>query len=131
MSSEKFEHGMAKRREVRGDSFVAQALAGASEFTQPLQELVTRNCWGETWQRDELSPATRSLMTLSILTALRASNERRGHVRGALNIGCSVEEIQGALLHATVYCGFPAGMEAFRAADEVISAWQATQAESD
>ena len=122
MSQQCFEQGLAKRRAVMGDEFVDRALTNASEFTQPLQEMVTRNCWGETWQQDSLSPATRSLVTLGILTALRASNEIKGHVRGALNNGCTVEEIQAALLHATVYCGFPAGLEAFRAADEVIAA---------
>ncbi|MEM0953254.1 MAG: carboxymuconolactone decarboxylase family protein [Pseudomonadota bacterium] len=122
MTDDSYEKGLATRRAVMGDAFVDRALDNASAFTQPLQDMVTRNCWGETWQQDNLSPATRSLLTIGILTALRASNELKGHVRGALNNGCSVDEIQAALLHATVYCGFPAGLEAFRAADEVISA---------
>ncbi|MEM1111876.1 MAG: carboxymuconolactone decarboxylase family protein [Pseudomonadota bacterium] len=120
MSQSDYERGLAKRRAVMGDDYVDRALDNTSEFTRPLQDMVTRNCWGETWQHDSLSPATRSLVTLGILTALRASNEIKGHVRGALNNGCTVEEIQGALLHATVYCGFPAGLDAFRAAGEVI-----------
>ena len=120
MSNDQYEQGMAKRREVMGDAFVDRALNNSSEFVKALQDMVTRNCWGETWQSDALPAATRSLITISILTALRASTELKGHVRGALNNGCTVEEIQAALLHATVYCGFPAGMEAFRAADEVL-----------
>ncbi|MEO1078646.1 MAG: carboxymuconolactone decarboxylase family protein [Pseudomonadota bacterium] len=126
MSEDKHALGLARRRQVMGDMFVDRALENASELTRPLQDMVTTNCWGETWERDDLPLATRSLITISILTALRASTELKGHIRGALNNGCSVEEIRGALLHATVYCGFPAGIEAFRAADEVIQAWQAS-----
>ncbi|MEM9315754.1 MAG: carboxymuconolactone decarboxylase family protein [Pseudomonadota bacterium] len=124
MSKESYTTGLARRRQVMGDVFVDRAMDSASDFTRPLQDMVTANCWGETWDRDDLPLATRSLITISILTALRASTELKGHIRGALNNGCSVEEIRGALLHATVYCGFPAGIEAFRAADEVIQTWQ-------
>lgn len=107
-----------------GEEFVDRAFDNASEFTRPLQELVTSNCWGETWSDETLNKGTRSLLTISLLTALRASTELKGHVRGALRNGCSEAEIQAALLHATAYCGFPAGVEAFRAADEVIQAWK-------
>ena len=44
------------------------------------------------------------------------------HVKGALNNGVTVDEIKAALLHATAYCGIPAGLDAFRAAHEVLVA---------
>ncbi|KIO37168.1 4-carboxymuconolactone decarboxylase [Shewanella sp. cp20] len=124
MDKVKYEKGLGVRREVMGDEFVDRALSSASDFTQPLQELVTRNAWGEVWAREGLDRRTRSLITIATLAALKASTELKGHVRGALRNGCSVEEIQEVLLHATVYCGMPAGVEAFRAANEVISEWQ-------
>lgn len=61
-----------------------------------------------------------------MLTALKATTELKGHVRGALNNGCTVEEIREVLLHSAVYCGVPATQEAFRAALEVIQEWQST-----
>jgi 4-carboxymuconolactone decarboxylase len=124
MSSQKHARGMQVRREVLGDEFVDRALAGATDFTQPLQDLVTENCWGEVWVDGVMPRTTRSLVTIAILAALRASTELKGHVRGALRNGCSVEEIQDVLLHCSVYCGVPAGVEAFRAAREVIEEWQ-------
>ncbi|QYJ96643.1 4-carboxymuconolactone decarboxylase [Shewanella alkalitolerans] len=124
MDKAKYDQGLAIRREVMGDSFVDRALSSASDFTQPLQELVTRNAWGEVWAREGLDRRTRSLITIATLAALKASTELKGHVRGALRNGCTVEEIQEVLLHSTVYCGMPAGVEAFRAANEVISEWQ-------
>lgn len=124
MDSEKFQRGIAKRREVMGDEFVDRALASATDFTQPLQELVSRNAWGEVWVREGISKQTRSLITIATLAALKASNELKGHVRGALRNGCTIEEIQEVLLHSTVYCGMPSGVEAFRAANEAIEAWK-------
>ncbi|MCG9712098.1 4-carboxymuconolactone decarboxylase [Shewanella insulae] len=124
MDKVKYDQGLAIRREVMGDSFVDRALSSASDFTQPLQELVTRNAWGEVWAREGLDRRTRSLITIATLAALKASTELKGHVRGALRNGCTVEEIQEVLLHSTVYCGMPAGVEAFRAANEVIAEWQ-------
>lgn len=121
----KYQQGMAVRREVMGDEFVDRALNSASDFTQPMQELATSNAWGEVWIREGISRKTRSLVTIATLAALKASNELKGHVRGALRNGCTVQEIQEVLLHSAVYCGMPSGLEAFRAADEVIQAWRA------
>jgi len=125
MDNEKYQQGLAVRREVMGDSFVDKALDATTDFTQPLQEMVTTNAWGEVWVRPGISKQTRSLITIATLAALKASTELKGHVRGALRNGCSIEEIQEVLLHCTVYCGMPAGMEAFRAAKEAIEEWQA------
>ena len=124
MKSKKYQAGMAARRKVLGDDYVDNALASATEFTRPLQEMVTENCWGEIWVDRVLPDRTRSLVTIATLAALRASTELKAHVRGALRNGCSVEEIQDVLLQSTVYCGVPAGIEAFRAAREVIESWE-------
>ncbi|MDX2220716.1 MAG: carboxymuconolactone decarboxylase family protein [Burkholderiales bacterium] len=123
-SNAKFEVGMKARREVLGDAYVDRSLANATAFTAPLQELVTENCWGAVWSRDGLDRRTRSLVTISMLIALRATDELKTHVLGALRNGCTVEEIREVLLHASAYCGFPAALDAFRAAKEVVENWE-------
>lgn len=123
MNSKKYLDGMAARRKVLGDEYVDKAIESATDFTRPLQDLVTENCWGEIWVDGVLPDRTRSLVTIATLAALKASTELKAHVRGALRNGCTVEEIQDVLLQATVYCGVPAGIEAFRAAREVIDSW--------
>ena len=125
MNREKYEKGMAVRRAVLGDDYVDKAMASATDFTKPLQDLVTENCWGEIWAREAIPKRTRSLVTIAILAALKAPAEIKLHVRGALRNGCTVEEIQDVLLQAAVYCGVPAGIDAFRAAKEVIDDWTA------
>lgn len=119
--------GEAVRREVMSDAFVDRALGNATDFTQPLQAFINEHAWGGVWTRDGLDRRTRSLITLSALTALKCPNELKGHVRGALNNGCTVEEIRETLLHCAVYAGVPASVDAFRAAQEVIDAWRAEQ----
>ncbi len=121
MASEKFDAGLALRREVLGEDYVARALANADEFSRPLQELVTEFAWGTVWQREGLPRRDRSLMTVVMLVALNRPHELRLHLRGALNNGLSREELREALLHAAVYCGMPAAVDAFRAAREVFA----------
>tara|TARA_R110002012_G_scaffold170419_4_gene334803 strand:+ start:26 stop:418 length:393 start_codon:yes stop_codon:yes gene_type:complete len=123
MSNSKLE-GVQVRREVMGDVFVDRALNNATEFSQPLQEFVNEHAWGGVWNREGLDRKTRSLITLAALTALKCPQELKGHVRGALNNGCTVEEIREALLHCAVYAGVPAAIDAFRAAQEVIDSYQ-------
>lgn len=118
--SERFEAGLAVRREVVGADYVQSALDGATALTWPLQELVTEYCWGEVWTRDGLSRRDRSLLNLGMLAALNRGQEFRLHVRGALNNGLSREEIIEALLQVTIYCGVPAGVEAVRNAKAVF-----------
>ncbi len=117
-----FEKGLATRKQVMGEDFVARAFAGASDFTRPMQEHITAKAWGDVWQRPGLDLKTRSLITVAILTALGKQHELRGHVRGALNNGVTPQEIQELLLHAAVYCGVPSAVEAFRSAADVIDA---------
>jgi 4-carboxymuconolactone decarboxylase len=118
--SKDFDNGLAMRKRVMGEDFVARAFSGLTEFTTPIQEYVTRNGWGDTWQRPGLDLKTRSLITVAMLTAMGKSNELKGHVRGAMNNGATMQEIQEVLLHASIYCGLPAAVEGFRAAAEVI-----------
>jgi 4-carboxymuconolactone decarboxylase len=117
-----FDRGLATRRQVMGDDFVDRAFAGASEFTLPMQHYITRNAWGDVWQRPGLDLKTRSLITIAFLTALGRQHELKGHVRGALNNGATPEEIREVLLHASIYCGVPSAVEAFRSAAEVVDA---------
>ena len=110
-----------------GDAFVERAMGNATAFTQPLQDFVNEHAWGSVWAREALPRKTRSLITLAALTALKCPQELKGHVRGALNNGCTVEEIREALLHCAVYAGVPAAIDAFRAAQEAIDTWQGEQ----
>ncbi len=124
MSIEDQKAGEAVRREVMSDLFVDRALSNANDFDQPLQDLVMENAWGGPWTRDDLPRSTRSLVTIAMLIALKTPNELKGHVRGALRNGVTKEEIRAVIMQATAYCGFPAALEAMRAAREIVDNWE-------
>lgn len=117
-----FERGLPIRREVLGAAYVDGSMAKANDFMMAFQHATTEIAWGYAWSRPGLDRKTRSLLNLAMLTALRAHNELKLHVKGALTNGVTVDEIKEALLHATAYCGIPAGLEAFKAANEVLVA---------
>jgi 4-carboxymuconolactone decarboxylase len=117
-----YDQGLARRKAVLGEDYVNGAFARSTEFTAPLQDLVTRHAWGNTWQREGISLKTRSIVTVSMLVAMGKMHELKIHVRGALNNGVTPEELREIFMHASVYCGFPAAVDAFRTAAEVIDA---------
>lgn len=114
--------GEALRRQVMGDAFVDRALAGASAFSQPLQDHVSNHAWGSTWLREGLALKQRSLCTVAMLAALGHTHELKGHLRGALNNGATLVELREVLLHVAPYAGVPASVAAFRAAAEWLAA---------
>ena len=120
--SELFDRGLQMRREVLGAEFVDASLADADDFMMGFQRTVTELVWGYAWSRPGLDRKTRSMLNLAMLTALGRPDVLGIYVRGALATGVSVDEIKEILIHATVYCGTPAGRQAFEAAHEVLLA---------
>lgn len=119
-SDDRLRAGTEMRAKVLGEEHVKRSLANSRPFTRPVQELVTEYCWGEVWCRPGLALRDRSLINLAMLTALNRGEELKVHVRGALNNGVSVEEIQETLLQTAIYCGVPAALTAFRIAQSVV-----------
>ena len=120
MSDQMMEMGLHMRGEVLGHDHVKNSLAAASDYSRPMQELVTKYCWGEAWGDDTLDKKTRSIINLAMLSALGRTHEIKLHTKGAINNGVSVEEIQAVLTQVMIYCGVPSGMEAFRATEETL-----------
>ncbi len=120
--SEMFEKGLEVRRAVLGAEYVDGSIAKADDFMMAFQRITTEWCWGYAWTRPGLPRKTRSLLNLAMLTALGKVPEIKLHVKGALANGVSVDEIKEVLIHASVYCGIPAGLDAFKAAHEVLVA---------
>ena len=125
-----YDKGLKIRREVLGAEYVDPNIekSKANDFDGAIQDVVTEYCWGMGWGREGvLDRKTRSMLVLAMLTALGKPTELKAHTRGALRNGVTVEEIRELLIHATVYCGIPAGVDAFRNAKEAIDTWEADQ----
>ncbi|MCY4088465.1 MAG: carboxymuconolactone decarboxylase family protein [Actinomycetia bacterium] len=120
MSDEQYELGLAIRRQVLGDEYVDRALASADDFGRDFQRIVNEYCWSS-WGREGLTRRQRSLNNLSILASLNRPDELEVHLRGALNNGCTLDEIRETLIQVSIYAGIPAGVGAFRTARKVFA----------
>ena len=127
MTRELFEKGLQIRREVLGAEHVDASISQADDFSRPLQELVTEYCWGNVWSRPGLDRKTRSLINVAMLTALNRPHEVKLHLRGALNNGCSKNDIMEVLLQTAIYCGVPAAMDSLRVAKEFFQEVESKQ----
>ncbi|UGU02092.1 carboxymuconolactone decarboxylase family protein [Mycobacterium intracellulare] len=121
MDRDTYERGLQIRSEVLGADYVERALAGADDFTGPLQDLVTEYCWGAVWGRDELPRKTRSMLNLAMIAVLNRPNELRMHVKAALTNGVTREEIREIFLQVAIYGGVPAAVDSFRIAREAFA----------
>jgi 4-carboxymuconolactone decarboxylase len=121
MTDDLYDDGMTVRREVLGDEHVDRAVAATTPFTAPFQDYITRAAWGQVWARDGLDRRTRSVITLSVLTALHCHGEIPMHVRAARKHGLTPDEIAEVLLHTAVYAGVPAANAAFAIAQQTLA----------
>ncbi len=126
MANQNYQNGLFVRTQVMGEGFVKKAQDNTIPFTAPLQDWINEHAWGSTWQREPkdgqgIDRKTRSLVTIAFLIAQKSPTELKGHIRGAINNGASVSEIQEVLLHSLPYCGAPATQEAFRSAVDVLT----------
>jgi 4-carboxymuconolactone decarboxylase len=113
--------GLEMRTRVLGEEYVRSATADPEDVFRPLQELVTEYCWGTVWTRPELAPRTRSMLTVAMLIARGQEQELALHLRGALNNGCTQQELVEAIVHSAIYCGVPAAIGAARIARQVFA----------
>jgi 4-carboxymuconolactone decarboxylase len=121
MNEDLFARGLAIRKAVLGDEYVEKSLAGADDFSRPMQELATEYCWGRVWSRPGLARRDRSLINLAMLALLNRPHELKLHVKGALTNGVTRDEIREVLLQVVIYGGLPAGIDSVRIAREAFA----------
>jgi 4-carboxymuconolactone decarboxylase len=122
MNDELFNRGLEIRKAVLGAEFVEKSIASADDFNMPMQRLTTEYCWGAVWGREDgLPKKTRSMLNLAMLSALNRPHELKMHIGGAIRNGVTKAEIREVLLQVAIYCGIPAGVDAFRVARETFA----------
>jgi 4-carboxymuconolactone decarboxylase len=110
-----------KKTRVSRSSFDAST-AQTQPFGEPLQHIINAYSYGDIWSRPQLDMKARSLAMVGITATLNKPNELKVHVNGALNNGATAEEVREVLLMVTLYAGLPTGIDAHKAALEVITA---------
>jgi len=114
------EAGRHVLREVLGAPYLEKRDAGTTPFNAQARRLSEEFAYATLWTRGTLDRKQRSLITIAMLCALNRPHELRIHLVGALNNGCTAEEISEVFTHAIAYCGFPAAIDALRTAEDVL-----------
>lgn len=97
----------------------AQQLIG--DFAPKLVDLTDRVLFGDVWEREELSPRERSLITVASLITTGSTDQLRGHLARARTNGLSETELKEVIIHLSFYAGWPKAMSAIAVAKEVFA----------
>ena len=121
---ERYEAGLAVRRQVLGEAHVERSLQARTEFTTEFQEFITRTAWGTVWTREGLPRTTRSAITLTAMIAGGYWEELEMHVHAALRNGMTAEEVKEVFLQCAIYCSVPAANVAFKIGQKVLAEYE-------
>lgn len=97
-----------------------QPVSAMAEITPQLADLTQRVLFGEVWANEALSARDRSLITISVLTALYRTDQLRGHLGRALDNGVTKDEIAAMITHVAFYAGWPNGVNGASVAKAVF-----------
>ena len=119
---ERYDKGMARRRQVLGAAWVDKANAGKTPFNEEFQDFITRYAWGEVWTRPHYDERTRRVLVIGTMLAIDKWDEFRMHVRAALTEGgFTADDVKEIILQQAIYCGVPAANHAFKEAAAVMA----------
>ena len=120
MDQDVYAKGLEIRKAVLGEEYVNQSINSADDFNRDFQQFVTEYCWGACWGREALDRRQRSLLNLAMLAALGRWEEFELHFKGALNNGCSLDQIRDTLFQVGVYAGIPCAVSAFKISRRIL-----------
>jgi 4-carboxymuconolactone decarboxylase len=119
-TQELYRRGVAVRKEIFGAEAVDQRMRALGDFGAPLQNMINACAYGDIWSRPGLERKIRSLVVIGMNAAINRAAEFKVHVNGALNNGCTPEEIREVCLLVALYAGIPAANDAHRIALETF-----------
>lgn len=120
MSDERYQKGMEMLKIMNPESY-KQLAENLEDIAPDMARFVAEFPYGDIYTRPGLDLKTRELITVAAITALgTAPLQLKSHIKGALNVGCTREEIVEVMIQMAVYAGFPAGLNGIYAAKEVF-----------
>jgi 4-carboxymuconolactone decarboxylase len=108
------------RTALFGEEAARRRMAEFDQFDEGFGHVVNDVLFGEIWTRPGLPIKTRSMITITALMVLGRGPELRTHMRGALNLGITAQELREMIIHLSQYAGIPIAVEAIRAFNEVV-----------
>lgn len=121
MVEDRYQKGWEKLREIDG-KIGEQVIKNLNDIAPDLSRYIIEFAFGDIYSRPGLDLKSREIATIAALTALGTANPQlRVHIHGALNVGCTQEEILETIMQMTVYAGFPAALNGISVAKTVFS----------
>jgi 4-carboxymuconolactone decarboxylase len=127
MDNERYMRGWAKLKEIDGAQG-EQVIASLGDIAPDFARLLIEFPFGDVYSRPGLDLKTRELAVVAALTALgNAAPQLKVHIHGALNVGCSRQEVIEVIMQMAIYAGFPAALNGLFAAKAVLAAREEAQ----
>lgn len=119
--NERYQRGWEKLAEIHGE-IGENLIESLKEIAPDLARYVIEFPFGDIYSRPGLDLKSREIATVAALTALgHAQPQLKAHIHGALNVGCTREEIVEVIVQMSVYAGFPAALNGMFTAKEVFA----------
>jgi len=119
-TQELYRRGLAVRKQMFGAEAVDKRMGALGDYGAPLQHMINAYAYGDVWSRPGLERKIRSLVVIGMNAAINRAAEFKVHVNGALNNGCTPDEIREVCLLVALYAGIPAANDAHRLALDVF-----------
>jgi 4-carboxymuconolactone decarboxylase len=120
MNQNRYERGLLKLKEIDGE-IGEQVIESLKDIAPDLARYVIEFPFGDIYSRPGLDLKAREIATVAALTALgNAQPQLKVHIHGALNVGCTREEVVEVIIQMAVYAGFPAALNGISAAKDVF-----------
>jgi 4-carboxymuconolactone decarboxylase len=120
MPTDRYERGWEKLKEVDGEAG-ERVMESLKDIAPDLARYVIEFPFGDVYSRPGLDLKSREIAVVAALTALgNAAPQLKVHIHGALNVGCSRQEVVEIIIQMAVYAGFPAAINGMFAAKEVF-----------
>lgn len=120
MNESQYQKGRAKREQMFGKE-AEKNVSYLKELAPDLERIVMENLFGDFYCRTNLDPIVRSLCTISVLASQGREVQLKYHIKGALNIGATQDQIIETLKHLLFYAGLPAASTGLKIAKEVFA----------
>lgn len=121
MSDDRFNRGQQTLWNIHGH--VGEGVMAALQDIAPdFAKMIIEFPYGDVYSRPSLTPKERQIATIASLTTLGyAAKELKAHIQGALNVGCTRQEIVEVIIQMSVYAGFPAAVNGLMVAKELFA----------
>ncbi len=119
--SDRYKRGWEKLKEVDGKAG-ERVIDSLKDIAPEFAELLIEFPFGDIYSRPGIDLKSREIAVVAALTAMgNAAPQLKVHIQGALNVGCTKQEIVEVIMQMAVYAGFPAALNGLFAAKEVFA----------